>query len=159
MEILIVYDSYFGNTETIARALCDAVQKPHVATMVKVQDFSHDSAYSCDLLVIGSPTRAFRPTKAIVDMIRSLPSGQLSEKIRYAVFDTRVSVAEVGSKFLTFMVSLFGYAAEPMDKIMKRRGFHRASSPIGFIVEGQEGPLKEGEAERAAYWMRKLIGN
>ena len=75
MEILVVYDSYFGNTEEIARSLCEAVPKPHVATMVKVKDFSSDQAYSCDLLLIGSPTRAFRPTKAIVGMIRgALPS-------------------------------------------------------------------------------------
>jgi len=30
--------------------------------------------------------------------------------------------------------------------------------PEGFIVEGKEGPLKEGEVERAAAWAKTLLG-
>jgi len=50
------------------------------------------------------------------------------------------------------MVGWFGYAAKPIaDRLVRKRG-SLASPPEGFLVGGSEGPLKEGELERAAEW-------
>jgi hypothetical protein len=74
-----------------------------------------------------------------------------------AAFDTRVEVAKVNSAFLTFMVKLFGYAAEPIARGLKKKGGLLVGTPAGFFVLGKEGPLEEGELERAASWAKQLL--
>lgn len=54
------------------------------------------------------------------------------------------------------MVGLFGYAAEPIAKRLKKAGGKEAAAPAGFIVTDTEGPLQDGELERAADWARQI---
>ncbi|MGE0075494.1 MAG: flavodoxin family protein [Sphaerochaetaceae bacterium] len=157
MKVLIVYDSIFGNTEKVAFALRDAVPAPHEASALQVSQFSPTMLAGVDLLVVGSPTRAFRPTPATTSLLKSLASDALASGIRTAAFDTRVSLADVNSKFLNFMVALFGYAANPIDKALVKHGGTAVCQPAWFIVNDKEGPLKEGELDHAANWMGELL--
>lgn len=159
MKVLIVYDSIFGNTEKVAFALRDAVPAPHEASAVQVSQFSPKMLAGVDLLVVGSPTRAFRPTPATMSLVKSLASDALAGGIRTAAFDTRVSLEDVNSKFLNFMVSLFGYAAKPIDKALAKHGGTSVCQPAWFIVKDKEGPLKEGELDHAANWMGELLAS
>jgi hypothetical protein len=61
-----------------------------------------------------------------------------------AVFDTRTRT------------TVFGYAAPRMAKRLKRSGGNLVAPPEGFLVLGIEGPLKDGELERAARWARGM---
>lgn len=157
MHILILYDSVFGNTRRIALEMQEAVKDPHTVTVTEPEAFSVDSLRGVDLLIAGSPTRAFRPTKPIVTALRRLPREALSPGVRTAAFDTRVSLEEVDSKVLDVMVSLFGYAAQPLDTLLRKKGGLPLVSPAWFYVEGKEGPLRTGEVERASAWMIDMI--
>ncbi|NCC12643.1 MAG: flavodoxin family protein [Spirochaetia bacterium] len=159
MKILMVYDTMFGNTERIAQAMVDATGDQHQAELVRVQDVTIEQLQACDILVIGSPTHGFRPTPDISSRLKRLSSEVPAANFRYAVFDTRSDIDQIESKILSSMVRLFGYAAESMDKTMARRGFKRAEAPVGFIVHGKEGPLKDGEIDRATAWMRSVMEN
>lgn len=159
MKILMVYDTMFGNTERIAQAMVDATTDQHQAELVRVQDVTTAQLQSCDILVIGSPTHGFRPTPDIASRIKRLSSEVPEAKFRYAVFDTRSDIDEIDSKILSSMVRLFGYAAASMDKTLAKRGFKRAEAPAGFIVHGKEGPVKDGEIDRATAWMRSVMEN
>ena len=43
-----------------------------------------------------------------------------------------------------------------MNGLRKKRG-EPVVQPEGFFVEGTEGPLKNGELERAADWARRIM--
>jgi hypothetical protein len=73
-----------------------------------------------------------------------------------AAFDTRMDVKEVNKTFLTFMEKIFGYAAEPIGKALVKAGGSLALKPEGFFVHGSEGPLWDGEIERATQWGEKV---
>ncbi|MGE4454413.1 MAG: flavodoxin family protein [Sphaerochaeta sp.] len=152
MQILVVYDSMYGNTEKIAQAIGTATQ----ATVVSVNQVKKDHLFGLDILIVGSPTQAFQPLKPVKTFLKDLPAGSL-EGVKVASFDTRVDVDEVGSKLLSFLVKLFGYAAEPMQAKLVRKGGIRTISPEGFIVTGKEGPLKDGEVERAIMWAKQML--
>ena len=109
-----------------------------------------------DLLLVGSPTRGFRPTPAIMEWLKSLPSGALSGK-RAAAFDSRISPDKVKSGALRLMMKKFGYAAPDIEKELKKKGASIAAPPEGFFVEESEGPLSEGEEARAAAWARNML--
>ena len=77
--------------------------------------------------------------------------------VKVAAFDTRISITDMGPAILRFLAGLFGYAAKPIADRLKRKGGELAVPPEGFIVLGAEGPLKEGELERAADWARQVM--
>jgi flavodoxin len=156
MKTLIVYDSIFGNTEKVARAIAGAFPASAGAGVVKVGQAGKESLTGVNLLIVGSPTRAFRPTPAIQSFLRELPSNGL-KGVRVAAFDTGIALEDVDSKILHFMVPIFGYAAKPIADGLVRKGGTLSMPPEGFFVKGSEGPLKEGELERAADWARKIL--
>jgi hypothetical protein len=47
------------------------------------------------------------------------------------------------------MARLFGYAAGTLAKLARAKGGTVVGEPVGFLVAGTEGPLLEGELERA----------
>ena len=155
MKALIVYDSYFGNTEQIARAIGAGLGSAHDAEVVRAGDLQPDHLKDVTLLGVGSPTRAFRPTPAMVAFLKSLPDGSLSGVSVFA-FDTRIGLEKM-PKILTFLARIFGYAAEPMANRLTRKGGRLAAPPSGFFVLGSEGPLQEGEIERAGALARTLV--
>lgn len=159
MHILILYDSFYGNTEQIARALQEAAGSSNQVTLVKSDAFDAHLLAHVDLFIVGSPTRAFRPTGSLVGVLKALPKDALTQGMHTATFDTRVRVEEVGSKFLTVMVSLFGYAQRPLAKLLARKGASKPLPGAWFYVQDKEGPLKPGETERAAAWMGELLAS
>jgi flavodoxin len=156
MKALVVYDSYFGNTEKVAQAIGQALGSQDEVEVRRASDVQPQQLAGLDVLVVGSPTRAFQATQGVKRLLRRIPARSL-KGVRTAAFDTRVSIEDVDSAFLTFMVNLFGYAAEPIARRLQRKGADQALAPEGFIVEGTEGPMREGELERAADWASRLV--
>jgi hypothetical protein len=108
-----------------------------------------------DLLGVGSPTRGFRPTEGISKLLNSLPKNHLA-RVKLADFDTRILLGTIDSKALRFLVDKGGYAASTIAKTLEKKGGMRIAAPEGFLVTGEQGPLKEGELERAAAWDEAL---
>ena len=145
MKTLIVYDSVHGNTEKIARAIGDAIAgevEVHHAGEVNISELD-----TFDLIIVGSPTHGGRPTPAVRDFLNEAPAPAL-KGTNVAAFDTRLPAK---------WVRIFGYAAGRIGDSLKRKGGDLAASPEGFFVEGTEGPLKEGELQRAAGWAEEIV--
>jgi len=153
---MIVYDSYFGNTEQVAQAMGDALRDETEVEVRRVGDVRAEQVSGLDVLIVGSPTRAFSATPAIKQFLGRVPRQGL-DGVQVAAFDTRIAVEETGPRFLALLVKVFGYAAEPIAARLEKKGGTHAASPEGFIVEGTEGPLREGELERAAGWARQAV--
>ena len=155
MKALVVYDSVFGNTEKVAQAIGAALGALEEVAVVRIGDASLGRLAGVDVLVVGSPTRAFRPMPTVSDLIKGLPAGAL-QGVRTAAFDTRLSPQDVNSAILGFFVRLFGWAAEKLDKALVGKGGSQAAAPEGFYVVASEGPLRDGELERAGAWARQI---
>lgn len=154
MKALVVYDSFFGNTEKIAHAVAKALGAP----ALRAGEINPEQLKGVELIVVGSPTRAFSPTAAVKSFLKALPAKSL-RGVKCAAFDTRVNIAEVNVPILKFMAGIFGYAAPAMAKLLMKKGASSCAQPEGFFVKASEGPLKEGEIERAADWAVKLAKN
>jgi flavodoxin len=155
MKILIVFDSFFGNTEKIARAIGEELAGTGDVTVIRTGEFEPGHLAGVGLLIVGSPTRGFRPSPATVKFLRAVPERSI-EGVKIAAFDTRISEGDVNF-VLRVLMKVFGYAAKPISDNLKRRGGMVAGGPEGFIVTGKEGPLKPGEVERARSWALHLI--
>ncbi len=151
MSTLIIYDSFFGNTQQLAQAMAKALNAP----AVKVSEVKPELLHGLTLLIVGSPTRAFRPTPAISAFIRTLPANKL-QGVKIATFDTRIPMTDKVPRFLRLMSSLLGYAAQPMAKALVKKGSTLAVPAEGFLVTDSKGPLAEGELDRAIAWATGL---
>jgi flavodoxin len=151
MNALVIYDSVFGNTEKIARSIAGAWS----TQAIPVSQAEAGQLRGLALLVVGSPTRGFRPTEGISKMLNGLPKNHLAG-VRVAAFDTRIVLETIGSKPLRFLVDKGGYAASTIARALEKKGGVLAASPEGFFVTGEQGPLKDGELERAAEWAGNL---
>lgn len=155
MKALVIYDSFFGNTEKIAQAVGRGLGGEMTVAVVKVQDFKEEQLAGIDLLIVGSPTRAFSQSPDIKAFLASIPGGSL-KGVKAAAFDTRMDMENVKSGFLKFMGKLFGFADKNIIAGLKRAGCTIIMPSGGFIVMDSEGPLKDGEIERARTWGENL---
>ena len=151
MNIAIVYDSIFGNTAQIAKAIASQLEAANTVQLLNVADARSADFAGIDLLIVGSPTRGFRPTPTTAEFVEGLPANIGAGK-RGIAFDTRMSLDDIHPAPLRWVVDAGGYAADRIDTMLKRRGFEVSGTPAGFMVSGTEGPLKDGEIERAKSW-------
>lgn len=156
MKALVVFDSYFGNTEDVAIAIGNALRDLVNVEVKRVSKLDPKYVKNVDFLVIGSPTRAFQATRKVKEFLKGIPKTEYAH-MKVIAFDTRIATEDVDSRMLNRMAKAFGYAAEPMGLIMEKRGAKLLLDPVGFYVEDTEGPLKEGEKERAAAWVKEAI--
>jgi flavodoxin len=152
MKAVVIYDSVYGNTEKIAQAIGDGLAGD--AKVVRVGDVNASELQAFDLLIVGSPVHGGRATPAIEALLQQLPAHSLEGK-RVAAFDTRFESEEQGIG-LRILMSVIRYAAERIAKELAKKGGRLAAEPEGFIVEQKEGPLKQGELERASTWAKAM---
>lgn len=152
MKALIIYDSVFGNTEKIANAIAEGIEKC-TADVLNVKNADPGKLAGLSLLIVGSPTQSYRPTPGIMKFLNSIPEGVLQD-VAVAAFDTRVATEDLKKKFFRFIADTGGYAANPIADKLRKKGGILVLPAEGFIVESEEGPLKKGEIARASAWAK-----
>ena len=153
MKILIIYDSVFGNTEQIARVMGDYLAGKTVVK--KVNEVMPEDLKDLNLLLVGSPTRGFKPTEGIMTFLKGLPAGSL-KGLSAAAFDTRIPLDSINNAILRNLVKMGGYADKIIAKQLKQKGATLLPS-AGFLVSASEGPLVVGEVKRAVDWIKELV--
>ena len=145
MKTVVIYDSQFGNTKHIAEAIAMRLEAGGMVQVLNVNNGLPD-LHAIDVLVAGAPTQAHNVSPAMRAFLDQVPPGALRE-VCVAAFGTRVP----GPELFT------GSAAHGIAKQLTKKGGYLLIPPEEFIVTGREGPLAEGEVDRAATWAEKLL--
>ncbi|WP_427135561.1 flavodoxin family protein [Pseudarthrobacter sp. S9] len=95
-------------------------------------------------LVVGSPINGWRPTPRVTELLSALGDGHL-KGVKAAAFDTRVRLF------------IHGDAAKKMIEMLRAGGADIISEPMPFYFRGKEGPLRNGEIEKAGSWAKALL--
>ncbi|MFH1927274.1 MAG: flavodoxin domain-containing protein, partial [Chloroflexota bacterium] len=119
MKVLTVYDSYFGNTEKIAHAIGNALDAQGDVEVLRVGKVKLEQVTGLELLIVGSPTRGFRPSTPIARFLKGIARNGLVG-VKVAAFDTRFSASDVESRVLRTLMNAFGYAARPIADRLAR---------------------------------------
>jgi flavodoxin len=163
MKALVVYESMFGNTEDVARAVASGLARHMDVDVLDVTDAPHEIDQLLDLIVVGGPTHAFSmtrlstredavrqgathgsPTLGLREWLEHQHAGPHSELV--ATFDTRIDKVR----------HLPGSAAKKAAHVAHRIGYRPAARPMSFYVRDTSGPLVEGELARAEEWGDQL---
>ena len=154
-QILVIYDSAYGNTARVATIIGGALTGHDKVKVLAVNNVSMKDVYAADLIIVGSPTQGGRPLKTVSDFIDYLPKNALMD-VPVAAFDTRFAINEHGVG-LHVVMGTIGFAAKKIAAKLQAKGGRMTSEPMGFIVEDKHGPLQEGEQERAVGWAHSLV--
>ena len=168
MKSVVVYESVYGNTAAIAEAIASGL-RAHADVDLRAVG---DEPVVADLLVVGAPTHAhglptkmsrkeiaaaveeaegkgtpldYNPTSGMRAFLDGLPKVEAGRAA--ACFDTRFDMARL----------LTGSAAKTMARKLRHLGYEIVVEPESFFVDDTEGPLEEGELERAQLWGAGLL--
>lgn len=155
MKILIVFDSLYGNTEKVARAVAEGFSSRDRVEVVPVKEATYEKMRGIELLVVGSPTQGGRPTKAVQQFLDEMMTRDLLKEMKVAVFDTGLRSGDLNFA-LKLLVKTIGYAASKMARTVTKKGGKPVMAWQGFFVKGKSGPLLDGELERAREWAAHL---
>ena len=153
MKTLIIYDSAYGNTEKIARAIGGALSGE--VSIVRASEADPAKLSALDLLIVGAPTYGGRPMPSVQKLLERIPKGEL-QNVSVAAFDTRMGGKSQGFG-IRMLTKALGFAASRIADSLKDKGGRLLAPPEGFTVKDKEGPLNEGEIERAAAWARGMV--
>lgn len=146
MNTLIIYDSTFGNTAQIAQAMADRLGEQGTVRIASADEAGLSEIKEIDLLIAGGPTQRHGVSPAMRTLLASFPRRSL-RGVSAAAFDTRYHMAAWKS----------GSAAHRIASRLKRAGATLIAPSESFFVALREGPLEEGELERAARWAEGIF--
>lgn len=173
MKVVIVYESLFGTTRAVAEAIGEGirvVEPDATVECVSVADATQERVEDADLLVVGGPTHMRGMTSSFTrrmglkseqksaetkgtpyhpeegaevapglrDWLHALPRAPRGS--RAAAFDTRADAKMAGG------------AGPGIGHRLRRHGYDLVDEPQAYKITGTEGPLEEGELERARAW-------
>jgi len=160
MKAVVVYESLWGNTAAVARAVAEGLGSGTRA--LSTSEATREAIAGCDLIVAGAPLMAFSlPTEQTRNNLgmhnqkaprpADLSSPSMREWLahvppasgRCAAFETRFKWSP-GSATKTILERLEGAGYLPAEKGQK------------FLIKGSYGPMREGELERARQWGSQL---
>src|SRR6476659_142533 len=148
MNTLVIYDSVYGNTAQIANAIAITFEQYGPTKLVQASSTPVLDLTGIDLLALGGPTQGHGVSPAIRDLLDKVPSEKLLN-IGNIAFDTRMDIVRW----------LSGSAASTIGKKLEQYQVNLLVPPESFLVAGREGPLKQGELERAAEWAHLIAEN
>jgi hypothetical protein len=169
MKALVVYESMYGNTRSVAETVAAGLRTGCMTDVVSVGRVTPDALADADLLIVGAPTHmrglsrastrrsaaaaaqkegsgltldADAEGRGVRDWLETLSAARGKAAV---AFDTRLS----GSPLL------LGRASVRIASRLRRLGFDTAAPSESFLVD-KRSRLLPGELERAQEWGKRL---
>jgi hypothetical protein len=170
MKAYVIYESMFGSTHAVARAIASGLAETMEVHTLRVTDADHEVLAEADLVVVGGPTHAHGRSHASTRKgardylkegsglalepgadegpgVRDLAPALAGLQARGAAFDTRVAISPL----------LSGRASKGIARELEQAGLEVVAEPESFLVD-KGSHLLAGELERATEWGRLLAG-
>jgi hypothetical protein len=160
MKAIVVYESHWGNTAAIARAIAEGIGPG--AHALSTAEASGEALSGVDLIVAGAPLLGFSlPTedmiKGLAGEARKAPAPpDLSHPSMRSWLESLGKGSGRAAAFETRIWWSPGSAAKAILAKLEAAGYRPASQPQRFVVKGRYGPLREGEPDRAKAWGAEL---
>ena len=163
MKALVIYESIYGNTHAVADAVAEGLG-PEADVEVRPVHHAGSVPADLDVLVVGGPThmhglttgmsRGMAVNAAKEDAARLEPGATEAPGLRQWLRDLEVPRDTCAASFDTrgdARAALTGSAARGIARRLRRRGCDVIASQ-SFLVADSEGPLEDGELDRARAW-------
>ena len=160
MKAVVVYESHWGNTAAIARAIAEGLGPE--TPLLTTDEASGSALVDADLIVAGAPVIAFRlATDSMRERIakdgQDAPSKpELTHESMRDWLERMPAGKGLGAAFETRVHWSPGGATGTIERGLRTAGYRRVAKGRKFFVTGTYGPLRDGELEAARAWGTEL---
>lgn len=159
MRAIVVYESHWGNTAEIARAIAEGIGPE--ARALNTDEASASVVAEAELVVAGAPIMAFGlPSDVMVENAGKDPKAPRKADVSHPSLRHWLEALPpshaAAASFETKLRWSPGGATGAIDERFQRAGFRTIVKGEKFWVSTPYGPLREGEAERARAWGSEL---
>jgi hypothetical protein len=160
MKAIVVYESHWGNTAAIARAIAEGIGPE--ARAMSTAEATGEALAGVELIVAGSPLLGFAlPTEGMLKSIAANASRDpvppdLAHPSMRAWLESLPPGSGSAAAFETRIWWSPGSAAKAILQRLEQRGYRPLAKGQRFIVKDKYGPLREGELEKAKAWGAEL---
>jgi AcrR family transcriptional regulator/flavodoxin len=147
MNSLVAYFSKFGNTRQVAEVVAQALGSEGSVRLVSLDQLKGSDLEGMDLVVMGAPTHRMNLPEPVRPVFGGLGRRSL-RRTHMAAFDTSYRMSPFLARFT---------AAKKLARKLRKLGGQQTVPPETFHVEGREGPLYEGEIDRAKAWAESIL--
>jgi Flavodoxin domain len=171
MRSLVIYESMYGNTHSVADGIAEGLRSRGEVVLVPTYEATDELVASADLVVVGGPTHVHGMTRAKTRIgareeaakpgsVLTLDEDADGPGVRdwlgalahapdkaAAAFDTRIDAPAV----------LTGRASSGIANGLRDHGFRLVARPESFLVD-RHNKLVAGEVDRARAWGSSLAG-
>jgi flavodoxin len=160
MKAVVVYESIFGNTAAVARAVAEGFGPE--ARALTTDEATEPVVAEAEVIIAGAPVIGFSlanektregigraeadgptPPDTAHPSLRAWLEELAPAKGVAAAFETRIWWSPRG-------------ATGSIEKGLRRAGYRALAKAEKFVVEGKYGPLRDGELDRAREWGHEL---
>jgi hypothetical protein len=161
MKAVVVYESLWGNTAAVARAIAEGLGPE--ARALCTDEAGAEAIAGADLVVAGSPVLGFSlPTDQMLEGIRTNPGNAPTppDLSHPSLRSWLASLPAATGRFAAFETRMRGPfpggAVRGIGKALAAAGYTELAEPASFHVTGKYGPLRDGEIDRARAWGAEL---
>ena len=160
MKAVVVYESLWGNTAAVARAIAEGIGPE--AQALSTAEATAAAIADADLIVAGAPVLAFSlPSDRMRENLRANPGRaptppDLSHPSMRSWLDALPPGHGRSTAFETRIWWSPGGATKAIVRGLERAGYRSVAKAHRFVVAGAYGPLRDGELERARLWGAEL---
>ena len=159
MKVIVVYESHWGNTAAVARAIADGFGPE--ARALTTDEAEPATVAGADLVIAGAPVMAFSlPSDRMLATLSTDTKAPTPPDLSHASMRDWLDRLPAGhgrsAQFETGLRWSPGGATGAIERKLERSGFRRLVKPRRFVVKGSYGPLREGELEKAQQWGAEL---
>jgi flavodoxin len=160
MKAVVVYESHWGNTAAVARAIAEGIGPE--ASALNTDEAGPYAVAGADLVVAGAPVIAFSlPREGMRDQIaKGAEKAPTPPDVSHPLLRTWLDGLHPGSGWGAAFETRIWWsprgATGSIESKLKRAGYRLAAKGERFVVDGAYGPLKAGELERARAWGAQL---
>jgi len=151
----LVYESHWGNTAAVARAIADGFGPE--AQALTTDEAQPSTVVEADLIVAGAPVMAFSlPSDKMLATLAGDTKAPSPPDLSHASMRSWLDRLPAGhgrsAEFETGLRWSPGGATGAIGHRLEQAGFKRLAKSRRFVVKGSYGPLGDGELARARQW-------
>lgn len=156
MKAIVVFESHWGNTAAVARAIAEGIGPE--ARALSTTEATGAALAGVDLIVAGAPLLGFSlPTEKMLKGLAASPDQgptppDLAHPAMRAWLETLPQGHGRAAAFETRIWWSPGSAAKTILQRLAALGYQPVEQGQRFIVEGKYGPLRAGELAKARAW-------
>jgi hypothetical protein len=159
MNAIVVFESHWGNTAAVARAIAEGLGAE--ARAMTTDEATAASVTNVDLIVAGAPVIAFSlPREGVRKQLAGDTKAPVPADVSHPTLRSWLDALPCGDGWAAAFETRIWWsprgATGSIEAKLRRAGYRRIAVPQRFKVEGSYGPMRDGELERARLWGGEL---